>query len=178
MWCGRTESVDAALDLFLRIFGPTPHHFQSSGICTNRRRCITDWPSIFSCIGTFTFTFLAAEASFWLVGCKMQWIYCSSCCTRTACCSQPVAQSCMSSNHLPTTHQPTWFFKVKVKRMSGGLTFRMIRSHFCFYFFHHCQCQPFDQSKGIVTNVILPQILQNTIMSSGICGRKSMLPSL
>ena len=60
MWCDRTESADAALDLFLRIFGRTPASFPIfRGICTNRRCCITDRPSIFSSIGTFTFTFLS-----------------------------------------------------------------------------------------------------------------------
>ena len=62
---GRTESGDAALDLFLRIFGRRHRGIISNlpGDRHQQKRCITDRPSIFSNI--WNFHFLSIFSYFW-----------------------------------------------------------------------------------------------------------------
>ena len=115
MWCGRTQSADAALDLFLRIFGRTPASFPIfREICTNRRCCITDRPSIFSHIGTFTFTFSSDEVRDFILT------------FGTASCSilRLLHQSCLllalhnlarETTTCPTTNQPISFCRLSLK---------------------------------------------------------------
>ena len=115
MWCGRTQSADAALDLFLRIFGRTPASFPIfRGICTNRRCCITDRPSIFSHIGTFTFTFSSDEVRDFILNCwncKLQHI-------APVAPELPVARLhnlARETTTCPTTNQPISFCRLSLK---------------------------------------------------------------